>query len=307
MFQTSILGASALVLTLAVALASSPQEKQQAPEAKPAQLEYPTFKPFVQARMFKFLVGDPTKLDFKAKLDELLVMAEIQKQAKEAGEKYAEPKEGPNALLTSELDSDLRAAMPLIPAAMIKLEPLWKTDAWSAEQLAGAKDAAAFLAKMPDGPKLAFVEGKPAENHEELAKLVRWFRSAVAKPEMYAAMIATVDDGPYVGLAYEAKEPLEAIQTQKLGKDIELRLCKVDRPKEPFVLQVVSKDKLLWSRVVSGGPDESVVEVQLRSKPGQLDEYGWKVFLSVKWSQGSESAYLYLDPEGRMLFYFMTW
>jgi hypothetical protein len=120
-------------------------------------------------------------------------------------------------------------------------------------------------------------------------------------------MIPTFDDGPFAGLPYDAPRPLTTTESQRLEDGTEIRLCNVGRPKEPWVLQAVHENKVLWSRVLSASPDPSVEKAELRSKPQRIGPYGWKVFLTVKWSQGVETCYLYLDAKGRFLFYYLTW
>ncbi len=307
----SLLLVSALALAPAHALrrAQTPSASS-ATSAKTEPLAYPSFEPFLASRMFKMMVGDPAKLDLRKTLADLKKISESMKAGKDAGESVS-PKpsaNAPNAALTPPVEIEQRSLYTLLPAVMMRLEPLWQASAWSDEQLALALDAAELLPQFPDGPKLSFAKDKPKENRAELEKLVAWFRAQVARPERYAAMIATMDDGPFVGLPYETAEILPAASTKKLGEKLELHLCKVERPKEPWVLQAVTDGKLLWSRVISGAPNESVRAVEFRpSEAMPLASYGWKAFLAVDWAYGKEACYLYLDPQGRLLFYFLSW
>jgi len=304
------LACSALLLGLTVHQAPPPAPKPGKPAAPVVELRYPTFEPFVASRMFGVMIGDPAKFDLKEAREQLAKIAEANKTAKDAGEKFARPKhpDAPSAELVPAAPEEARFAYSLLPAVMMRIQPLWETREWSEEQVALATEAAACLAIEPSAPKVAFAKGKPAENRAGLEKLVRWFHGLVARPELYAAMIATMDDGPFMGLPYEAAQPLPAAQTKTLDEQTELRLCKVERPREPWVLQCVREGKLAWSRVISAAPDESVVELGFRdSKPMPLGTYGWKVFLQAKWSYGSEACYLYLGPDAKLLFYYLSW
>lgn len=308
MIRTPSFVSAWIALASLIAWTGSTRQEPSIEPALKSEPTYPTFAPFTSSRMFSVLIGDPATLDFEAKAKELDKLVAARKAAKDAVAEFTGKKpDGPSAFLEPRVPDAARTSLPLLPAALMKLEPLWGAGGWSPEQLAAAQDVARFVATLPNGPELSFVAGKQADNGAELRSLVEWYRSQIAKPELYAAMIATFDDGPFAGLPYEPRGPLEPVQTLDLGEKVKLHLCRVDRPKEPFVLQVLRDKKVLWSRVVSGGPDESVRKVELRGQPQDLGDYGWKVFLTVAWSQGVEAGYLYLDADGKLLFYFLSW
>jgi hypothetical protein len=190
----------------------------------------------------------------------------------------------------------------------MKLEPLWTASSWNSDQVASARAAVEILKGIPDAPKPVFAEGKDGDNRAGLEGLAHWFKGKVSLAEWYAAMIFTMDDGPYAGLPYEAQSPLPAHSSQMLDERTELRLCLSERPREPWVLQAVREGKPLWSRVLSAAPDESVSEVSFMEDPVQrVGPYGWKVRLLVNWSGGKELSEVFLDPKANLLFYFLSW
>ena len=280
--------------------------KQKA--SKHPEPSWPTYELFRSSRMFTAFFPDLEEIDLAKTSDELKQMAEIQRQAKGAGESEGGGLPGDvSALLEPRVEEPLSSAFMFVPIVFMKLEPLWKADAWSKDQLALAQAGLAILSTFPDLPKVAFQEGKNDGNRKALKELVRWFGVQSSKPERLAAMIPTMDYGPFAGLPYETKELLPPSGTQKLGEEMEIRLCRVERPKEPWVMQMVRGKELLWSRVVSGGPDESVREAELVGEPKALGVYGWKVHLRVRWSQGDEQGIVYVDSRGKLLFYYLSW
>ncbi len=275
------------------------------PVEDPEPLVYPTFEPFVASRMFKIL-GDPSTADLDKLSRMVQGIARANRVAKEAAPVPSSA--GPSALLMPEIAQEQRSIACLIPVVMMKLEPLWTTPAWNPAQVADAHAGAAILALMPDAPRPAFAAGRDADNRAGLEQLVRWYHAKVSRPEWYASMLFTMDDGPYAGLSYESAELLPSTAVLALDEKTELRLCRVERKNEPWVLQAAREGKPLWSRVLSAAPDESVSEVSPIEDPVQrLGPYGWKVQFVATWSGGSELAEVFLDPKANLLFYFLSW
>jgi len=278
----------------------------QSPEQ--AQVRYPTFEPFVASRMFR-MFGDPKAADLAELTSQLQAVSKATAEAKEVGEMFAPPRSTTlSASLQPEVELAQRSIAPLVPLVLMKLEPLWSATKWTSDQVAAARAGAAILARLPGAPAPAFAEDKDAENHAGLEAIVRWFGKQVARPEWLAAMIFTMDDGPFAGLPYESAQVLPAIATKALDEKTSVALCRVERAKEPWVLQAVREGKPLWSRVISGAPDESVAEATFHDEPAErLGPYGWKIQMTVTWSQGTELAEVFLDAKGQLLFYFLSW
>lgn len=288
-----------------------PDPKTPPPEEAPQPIEFPTFGPFQEARMFKLFAKDVDKVDLAKAAAQQKQIADIQKESREVAEKYGEQRsrETAGALLLPELENAARAQYSLVPVAMMQIEPLWKVEKWTTEHLARAASPLEYLGSIAGAPQLALKEGKDTENHVQLEKLVRWFDDQIAKPELYASMIITMDDGPFVGLPYAKTGVLEARSTAVLDEKtaMELHLCKDESLPEPWILQVVKAGKPLWTRVFSGSPRGTISEAELSKSTKHWPRYGWKAFLKIRWSYGSEMAYLYLSPKGELCFYFLTW
>ena len=285
------------------------QAAPQSAKAQESPLEYPTLEPFFGSKMQQLLFGELDKLDLEDLAKQLGQLGEINREAKNAAEEFSGTKPpGPSAALEPRLTHADASVAKMLPIVMAKLRPLWEAKAWTAEQVQLASTAATIVARGSDGPKLTFENGKDAANRAELEKLVRWFDVQLAKPALYAAMIFTMDDGPFAGLPFEAPGILTTDRVIKLDEHLELRLAKSERPKEPWVLQGIRDGVLMWSRVISAAPNESVSEVRFHdAPPAALGKYGWRVSMLASWSYGTEHAPVYIDAKGNFLFYFLSW
>ncbi len=78
---------------------------------------------------------------------------------------------------------------------------------------------------------------------------------------------------------------------------------------EPWVMQCLRDGEPAWTRVVSGLPTGEVRDARFVEavSPRSLGRYGWHVPFRVDWTYGREQAHLYLDAEGELLFYFLSW
>jgi hypothetical protein len=80
------------------------------------------------------------------------------------------------------------------------------------------------------------------------------------------------------------------------------------REEENLLMQCLRNGEPAWTRVVSGLPTGEVVDVQFVDvEPGPLGAYDWHIPFRVNWMYGREQAHLYLEPEGELLFYFLSW
>lgn len=278
--------------------------------AGPARLEYPTFEFATSSRMFPLVGGALDRVDLAELAEQLDRVGAINEESRDFAERLTgtRPREGPSAELRPGVEPGERLLYALVPIVMLKLEPLWHAPTWSGEQVELANDAAKIVGRIGGAPVLAFEPGDDAGNRAGLEQLVRWFRGSAARPETLAAMIFTLDDGPFVGLPYAAAPALPAVQRQRIDAHTELSLSQVEREGESWVLQGVRDGEPIWSRVVSGLPIGEVAEVRLLGvAPQELGAYGWHVPFRVDWKYGREQAHLYLDPEGELLFYFLSW
>lgn len=284
--------------------------------AAPDTLAYPTFEAATSSRMFPLLAGDLEKVDLaamKASLDRLDVVSGAHGEARRFTDQLSPPdprlRQGPSAELLPKLEPQKKIPYAFAPIVLMKLEPLWSTPTWSEEQVQLANHGASILARVAGAPTPVFALGDHGGNRAGLEQLVRWYDAAVAKPEVLAATIFTLDNGPFIGLPYATESLLPDSQRLRVDELLELRLAKVERDGEPWVMQCVRDGKLAWSRVVSGLPDGEVEDVEFVDvSPIGLGEYGWHVPFKVSWTYGGvEQAHLYLDPAGELRFYFLSW
>jgi len=286
---------------------------QTPPKGEPTpkdELLYPTFEVSLSSRMFKVLAGDLEKVD----LAELAKMVTGLDSANTAGKAAGASVSGvdrsghPSAELLPKLPEAERPFYSLLPIVMMKLAPLWDAKSWTDEQVALATQGSQLIGKVTGAPPVEFKKGSDASNRANLEKLVRWFHATAAKPECLAAMIFTMDDGPYVGFPYEAAAPFPTTLTETLDEHAELRLSKIEREGESWVMQCVRDGKPIWSRVISGLPDGSVADVGFaKTAPAKLGTHGWHVYFWVDWPMGKEQAHMYLGPDCNLLFYYLSW
>jgi hypothetical protein len=256
------------------------------------------------------LLGGPaSRLDLDRSVTLIGGLLWANQAAGSAGAAYAgrNAPAGSSALLRPPVPVEEQVWWMVVPRIMSELAPLFETTDWSEDQLATARTAARFLALKPYGPRLNFTSGDEKAWHAELELLGRWFLHQTQRPELYAATICTIDKGPYAGLVDGSGQPPHLTQTVALDETRTLRLGTTSGS-DPFVLQCVEGDKVLWTRCISDAPDRTVTDVEFAEEPpAQLGPFGWRVEMGVKWQYGHERAHLYLDRDAGFLFYFLSW
>jgi hypothetical protein len=186
-----------------------------------------------------------------------------------------------------------------VPIVLDQLAPLWAAAEWDADQLSRAQVAAGFFAQQPGPPALAFAEGSSAENHAQLEALATWFRKEAAKPESYALMIVTDDDGPWLPVERKPGSSKETL-TRELDAERTLVIRREDEPDAPWLVQLRKAKKVLWTRALTQVPPGS--KLRFDGNPKALGEHGWVVPMTF-----GEYTALYLDAKGEPLFYFTSW
>ena len=280
--------------------------------AEEARIHYPSFEIFTSSRMFKVGAGDLEKVDLAKLSEQLESLDGAHREAADFARQLfpgEHPEDdGTTAELLPKAAPGSRGVLPLAPVVMMKLEPLWQLRSWSDDQVALARDGATILTRIEGVPAVEFASGDDDTNRAALEQLVRWFHGEVARPEQLAAMIFTLDDGPFVGLPYDMESVLPADWSKRIDAHMELRLSEVAREDEAWVMQCVRDGEPIWTRVISGRPLGMVESVGfIDVAPVSVGSYGWHVPFWVSWTYGREQAHLYLDSRGELLFYFLSW
>lgn len=288
------------------------QKAEPAPPAAEEKLEYPTFEPFL-GPMWDVMFGEPGEtLDLKELIADARQQFEIVEEASDAAAELAPPSvEGaPSAMLEPELPTADRAWYCVLPAVLMQARTLWDVKSWTREDVALGQLAADFMHLNGAAPRSKFADGRDDSNRKQLEELVRWYWRTIQRPEVYAAMIFTLDMGPYAGLPFEPSGDAKVILigSQKLDDESEIQLCLADGLPEPYVVRCVHKGKTEWARLISDSPDRTVRRVELTERaPTRMGRYGWQLHLLANWSGGAESARLYIGPDRRFLFYYLSW
>jgi hypothetical protein len=189
----------------------------------------------------------------------------------------------------------------MVPALVAALEPLWSRDAWSEDEVALAKEVGKFLHAEVGAPEETFAAGAPG-NAASLRRLAAWFRGEVGRVERYAAMTLTLDDGPFVGVPVAALPEGPPVVCPLRGA---LRVeAWTEGPDAAAVFAGRRGAETLWCRRIT--QKEGTPHTGVRVDPLSADDlaaYGWVVHFSA----GGEHAHLYVGPDGRFLFYFVSW
>jgi hypothetical protein len=187
-----------------------------------------------------------------------------------------------------------------VPMVLDEMKPLWDTLEWDAPQFQRAVVAAGFFVR-DDGPRrLTFVEGKHAENQAQLEQLVAWFRVEAGRPESFALMLISEEDGPWP--LEEGKAASKDVETAAIdfegGRRLVLRHDA--KGKGPWMLQLVEGKKPLWTRTFPRLAADAALS--FAGAPQSLGERGWVLGLD-----SGKALTLHLDSQGQPLFYFLAW
>jgi hypothetical protein len=190
-----------------------------------------------------------------------------------------------------------------VPVVIAQTESAWTKDTISSEELERLRTAAEHLAADDDGLRLDFGDGDPAQRRTELAKLARWLDAAVRRPASYAAMLFTMDDGPFVGLAASSHDGLAVTVLLDLGDSTRLSVGRAATT--GWIMECVKGDRVLWERrfVAKDGGEFERVEAATKDAVESLGPYGWRVHLVAD----GEHAPVYLSASRELLFYFVSW
>ena len=305
-----------VLLVLVLTSCGRDPDARATPQNKVDTSHWPSLAPFLASRMSPMffgegfeqldvaqLVGEWNQLD--ADTQSLLDQAEAE-LAEQTSKLQERP--GPQAKMPVSGNIEEQMWWYHVPPVLQQIRPLAEKPRWSTEDLALARAVASFLSIQARGPRVAFVEGAEQANRLEVWRIADWFRQQCKEPRLYAAMIFTMDDGPFVGLEWSTQEILESSARVELSNEIALSLAEVPDPQEPWVLQCIKNGELLWSRKISDSPQCTVKSVSFSdSQPTPLDEHGWKVHMLADWSGGMEYMHLYVGQQGEFLFYYLSW
>jgi hypothetical protein len=287
-------------------LASALQKPGSGEGGKPS--DFPSLTPFVDTYAWDRFLDLPFEdLDVDRKVRELF--DEQNDYAARRGDALGSgaKSESPSARLEPRIEGERRFRLALVPRAMASLQPMWKSFKWTAKQFAAAQRIAKGLATIEGVPALAFSETDEASNRAELDKLITWFREQVARPEIYAAMILSFDEGPFAGLPCDAKAAAKLVESKKLDGATELRLSKIgDHRPEPWVLECVRAKTTTWSMILSDAPAQTLGDLRFDKDPAtKLDEWGWRVVLDADKGRDGKYLVVYVGAAGEREFYYV--
>jgi hypothetical protein len=203
----------------------------------------------------------------------------------------------PTARLGEKVGEDRRLWLWQVPIVLDQIAPLWKEGEWDAAQLAQAGVLARFFAQQEGPPALRFVAGRHAENTTQLDRLMAWFRAEAARPESYALMLITDEDGPFVPAEGQAASKEKELGALALDEGRRLVLRRDDRGGGPWLIQLQKGKKPAWTKTLTEVPPDAALRFE--GEPVGLGEQGSLVRLDF-----GRALSLYLDAQGQPLFYF---
>lgn len=301
--------ALSVVLFLSV-LAGSMRAQDDAGSASGSE-PLPSLAPFQVSRFWDVFRDEQSgRVDLDALVEQMATVYEIKASSQEVAAEYGpQPHKGaPQALMKDVPGTAERARWSAAPYALQALFELHGENTWDEQQVARAESASSVLKGLKRVPRMRWDAGDMEGCRKTIRAIVRWYEDRLAEPEHFAAMIFTQDDGPFVGLKHKARKLLPEVGSVPLGDDLVLSLGRDKKGAEPFVLQCARGKRVLWSRTISDSPYQTVHDVSFRDEPPTaLDGLGWKVHLRVQWRNGAEYAHAYIDAEGQLVCYFMSW
>ncbi len=196
-----------------------------------------------------------------------------------------------------------RVLYGMLPNFFAVLEPLWDRASWSDDDVALAREVGKFLHTELEAPDVPF-DGSATDRAAALRRLTTWFRDQLGRVDRYAAMNLTMDDGPFVGVPGDA--PAEAPPVvARLRDDLRIEAWKLEREGADVAIFAARRGtETLWCRRVTRGNGTPYARVRL--DPLTVDDLGPYGF-RIHFSAGGEHAHLYVGPDGRFLFYFVSW
>lgn len=270
-------------------------------------LAYPTFELFTSSPAFKFLARDADTVSLSQVSGIASLLDEQLRTSTHVADRPYPSATDESAELEPRIPAFELQAYRIAPLVFMRLARAWDEPSWSNVDVTEANQGAAILRQIPGAPEARFVFGDDARNQRGLEELVVWFHTLTARPESLAAMIFTIDAGPFVGIPLRSEPLFETQATREVGDDLELRIAPLVGEPEPQALQCVRSGRVEWTSVLSGQPAGLVSSAELAEMDAvDLGPWGWLVVVRVQWTHGKQHAYVYLDRTGELRFYFLS-
>lgn len=186
----------------------------------------------------------------------------------------------------------------MIPSTFLRLQPLWQKEEWTEDEVKFARSAAQLVDTLSPESHFEFRLNHGLENHENLDRMIEWFRVQAKEPQRYGYMIITFDDGPWLAPSYYSSDSLTTFERVAISDEFDLELCKTAT--DQWILRGVTNGEITWIKVLSKVPPGDFGFLPSAVTP--LGSYGWKINMSF-----GEYTHVYLDAQKELLFYFTSW
>jgi hypothetical protein len=207
----------------------------------------------------------------------------------------------------------------IIPMVFYRARNLFAKNSWTVAEIKQGRDLSYFFAKLTGKEDLKI--GKPEVKIEKLDQssfrqglvtLRNWFVVLCQDNRTLAAMVYTMNDGPFWGADVDAEGVAEMKVVESIPlPDQEARFILLrDRgPSEPMVFGIINADNSIrWLKRLSAAPKGRISSATFVQRTiYKLEGYGYICSLMVAWNGGMERGSVYLDDALNLRFYYLSW
>lgn len=207
----------------------------------------------------------------------------------------------------------------IIPMVFYRARNLFAKNSWTIAEIKQGRDISTFFARLTGKEELKI--GKPevkiekldqASFRQGLVTLRNWFVALCQDNRTLAAMVYTMNDGPFFGADVDAERVAEMKVVESIPlPDQEARFILLrDRgPSEPMVFGIINADNSIrWLKRLSAAPKGRINSAAFVQRTiYKLEGYGYICTLMVAWNGSMERGSVYLDDALNLRFYYLSW
>lgn len=199
----------------------------------------------------------------------------------------------------------------IIPMVFYRIRNLFSKESWTAEEIIQGQQASQFFARLVKNPDLRIEKSDQDSFKNGLLVLRNWFAALCQDNKTLAAMIFTMNDGPYFGGVIDINDSLKmklVESTPISGKQASFVLMTDDSQPQPMIIGVLNEDKSIrWLKRFTNPPNK-ITRAELQ-EPAlyKVEGYGYAVALMTEGTSGRERSHVYLDDSLNLRFYYVSW
>lgn len=200
----------------------------------------------------------------------------------------------------------------IVPMVFYKSRGLFTKRSWASEELKQGQLISSFLARLADRPELTISRLDQDTFRRGLVRLRDWFVSLCQDNQTLAAMIFTLDSGPFFGSEGDSLRltEMKLIGSVRIpGQRARFVLVTDGKQPEPMIVGVVNEDESVrWLVRLSGLRQGRLVTAPLRNDIARkVEGYGWTLDLMAERLSRNIRCRIYLDESLNLRFYYLSW